>query len=86
VDIEKEIKDIKLKLAENNKMLHEMKVQAKWRLLGTILKWIIYLGIAFGSWYFIQPFVEQLIKTMQAVQGIKSQTEGIDFSAFLNLF
>ncbi|MBX4210645.1 hypothetical protein KW783_01605 [Candidatus Parcubacteria bacterium] len=58
---EKEMLERALNLAEeNNKMLRGMRRSMR---VGTILRvvyWIIIIGLAFGSFYFLQPYLNQL--------------------------
>lgn len=52
---------------ENNKMLHSMKRSMVMARIMSILYWIIIIGISVGAYYYIQPYVNQIIKTYGTV-------------------
>jgi hypothetical protein len=47
-------------LEENNEILHKLHRAEKLRQFGSLLYWLIVLGLAFGAYYFIQPYVDNL--------------------------
>lgn len=47
---------------ENNKMLHKIRNSARISSLLRLFYWIIVLGLSFGSYYLIQPYIDQLGK------------------------
>ena len=61
---------------ENNRMLHAMRRNA---FLGTLFKLLVYGGIALLSFWaylqYINPMLEQLLKTMQQMQGTGTQAQ-----------
>ncbi len=48
---------------ENNKMLHSMKRSLLMSRIMSILYWAIIIGASVGVFYYIQPYVDQLVKT-----------------------
>jgi hypothetical protein len=48
---------------ENNKMLHSMKRSMFWARVMSVLYWILIIGISVGAFYFLQPYVDQVVKT-----------------------
>jgi predicted MFS family arabinose efflux permease len=45
---------------ENNKILRKMRRAALWGRLTHILYWAVIVGASIGTFYYIQPYVEQL--------------------------
>ena len=81
---ERELLTQSIKIAEeNNKMLHSMRRSARISSFLRIVYWFIILGTAFGTYYFIQPYLDAVIKSynnmQQNVQLIK--TTGIKLPA-----
>ena len=46
---------------ENNKMLHSLMRSMRISRIISILYWVIIIGSALGAYYFIQPYINQLI-------------------------
>lgn len=44
----------------------------KWRRFWTIFRYVIYIGVLLGAFYFVTPYVEKMIATVQQLQGVKS--------------
>lgn len=63
---------------ENNQMLKKVRSVQKHAMLWSVLKWIIWIGIAFGSFYFLQPYVDRLMDLYNQVQGAQQS-----FNSFL---
>ncbi len=62
---------------DNNKMLHKIRSTQNWASFMRILYWVIIIGIAFGSFYYLQPYVDQ-------VQSIFKET-GTTFNQLKNI-
>ncbi len=45
---------------DNNKMLHKIRSAQNLASFMRILYWVVILGIAFGSFYYLQPYVDQV--------------------------
>ena len=59
---EKELLNKCVDLAEdNNKMLHSMRRSMRIASVMRALYWVLIIGSAFGAYYFIQPYLDQLI-------------------------
>ena len=51
-----------LKLSkENNELLIKVRRVQKWSQYSRIFYWILILGITYGAFYFIQPYLENLL-------------------------
>jgi hypothetical protein len=68
---------------ENNKMLHRLTRSLVWGRIIRIVYWTLLIGSAVGAYYFIQPYIEQIIGVYG---GTKSNLEGINsiFENFKN--
>ena len=59
---ERELLNKSVALAEeNNKILHSMKRSQRWTSIARAIYWILIIGSALGAYYFIQPYIDQLI-------------------------
>lgn len=47
----------------------------KWRRFWTILRYVIYIGILLGAFYFLNPYIEKLILIIQGFQSAQSPQE-----------
>lgn len=77
MDTDKEIRDIKEMVRENNRILKKMQSRFRWATIGTVVKWIIYLGILFGTWYYLQPFFDQMKETFISIQEAGGAVSGL---------
>lgn len=62
---------------ENNEMLHKIRGIQKRQVFFQILHWLIVIGIAIGTLYFLEPYIEQFqqftkefILTIEKIKGI----------------
>ena len=46
---------------ENNKMLHSIRRSMVLARIMSFMYWVLIIGSAVGAYYFIQPYIEQLI-------------------------
>lgn len=77
---DKQIKEI-LERQEKTQLLVEKLWKAeKWRRFWTIFKYVVYLGVIFGSFYFLTPYIERLINLFQELRGVEGTQ---DFQKFL---
>ncbi len=59
---------------ENNKMLHTLKSAMLWSRVMSVLYWVLIIGSALGAYYFIQPYIDQLL---EVYGGAKSNLDSI---------
>ena len=59
---------------ENNKMLHALKRSMLWSRVISVLYWVLIIGSALGAYYFVQPYVDQIMSTYN---GAKSNLDNI---------
>jgi hypothetical protein len=61
---EKELLEKSVLLAEdNNKILLSIKRGMQWSRILTVIYWLLIIGISIGAFYFVQPYVDQIVKT-----------------------
>ncbi len=65
---------------ENNKLLRSLHRSQRWSLIATILRWVVIVGISVGAFYFVEPYLKNLLNiytnTIPELQGKKSGTSG----------
>jgi hypothetical protein len=67
---ERELLNRSVLLAEdNNKILHSMKRSMFWARVMSVLYWILIIGISVGAFYFVQPYLDQVMKTYGSVSN-----------------
>ena len=72
---EREMLEKSLALAEdNNKMLHAMKRSMMWSRVMSFVYWALIIGSAVGAYYFIQPYIDQV---MGIYGGAKSNLDNV---------
>lgn len=74
-DDKKVLKEVLELSRENNKMLHKMKRAAFLNKLVRVFYWIIILGSAVSVYYYIQPVLQQLIRTYTDLLDTASQVK-----------
>lgn len=50
---------------ENNEMLKGVHRRARWSMFFWILRWVIVVGILFGAYYYVEPYVDKAVETYQ---------------------
>ena len=59
-----------LKLSEeNNKLLRKMRRSMRWGQVFTAFYWLVIAGTAVSVYYFIQPFIESALSTLQILSS-----------------
>jgi uncharacterized membrane protein len=61
---ERELLNKNIALAEeNNSMLRSIKRSMLWGRVMSVIYWILIIGISVGAFYFLQPYIDQVVKT-----------------------
>ncbi|MFA5931967.1 MAG: hypothetical protein WC793_01145 [Candidatus Paceibacterota bacterium] len=58
---------------ENNKMLHKIRNVQKWATFWSGLKVLIVIGIALGSFYFLEPYMNKAISLWDSISGTQQK-------------
>jgi len=56
---------------ENNKMLHKVRGVQKRQVLWSTIKFILIIGVAFGVFYFLEPYLNKVMNTFNQISGMK---------------
>ena len=54
---------------ENNKLLKSMQKLARWRTAFQIFYWVLIIGLTFGAFYFIQPYINSITGALGGRSG-----------------
>lgn len=73
---------------ENNALLRKMRRGARVRVGLHILYWVVIIGFSFGAYYLVEPYIGQVQKIYQGLQGDIDNVRGTantlgDFGALL---
>lgn len=73
---------------ENNKMLHKVRNVQKWAAFWQTFKILLIIGIAFGSFYFLEPYINKMVNLYNSVYGTtqKVNDQNSSFQDFLKKF
>ena len=83
---EKSLLERTYKLAEeNNEILRKMRRISRYGTIFKVVYWVVILGLSFGAYYFIQPYVESVSGLYGQVQGNVNSVENIK-NAFSEYF
>jgi hypothetical protein len=79
---ERELLTTSIKLAEeNNKLLRGMRRSARFSSFLRAIYWLIILGTAFGTYYFVKPFIDPIVKgfngMQQNIESVKDITNNL---------
>jgi hypothetical protein len=67
---EKELLEKSVALGEeNNKMLRSLTRSMRWGRIMRIVYWTLLIGSALGAYYFIQPYIEQVLGVYSGARG-----------------
>jgi len=61
---------------ENNKMLHKVRGVQKWAAFWSGLKIFIIIGIALGSFYFLEPYINKVTDLYNSISGTMQKAKG----------
>jgi hypothetical protein len=71
---------------ENNLMLRKVRSVQKWASYWAWLRTILIIGIALGSFYFLEPYFNKIISVWDTISGIQPQPNGTPVQDFLKKF
>ena len=71
---------------ENNKMLHKIRGVQKRGTLWQVLKLIVIIGIALGSFYYIEPYLNKIMDLYNSVSGMQQQINNSPIQDLLKKF
>lgn len=77
LETSQELRRLRELVEENNKMLKHMQSRARWAIFFSSLKWVVFVGIAIGSYFVVQPYIDQTMKLYGALQQTQVDSQGI---------
>lgn len=75
-----QIKKLQQTVDENHAMLVSVQRRARLSILFSGLKWIVILGITFGSFFYLQPYLEQILNTYSSIGSLTDSFAGVESS------
>ncbi len=69
---ENEIKEILERQEKTYILVEKLWKAEKWRRFWSILKYVIYIGVIFGAFYFLTPYIEHYIGLIQGFRSAQS--------------
>ena len=55
---------------ENNHILKGIRSSNRWSMLFKFFYWMIIIGVSVGAFYYIQPYIDSLMKAYTSIQNI----------------
>ncbi len=81
------LEETKKLVEDNNKILHSIQKRERLSFLVRILYWLVIIGIGVGAFYYVKPYMEQLMKVYQSIKETEQKIEQLPNSFDLkNLF
>ncbi|MDD4989190.1 MAG: hypothetical protein PHV42_02070 [Candidatus Pacebacteria bacterium] len=62
---------------ENNQLLRKMNRRAQWGTVTHIIYWIVIIGVTFGSYYYLQPYLNQVISLYSKANSTFNSLNGL---------
>jgi hypothetical protein len=62
---------------ENNRMLRKVRGVQKRQAVFSVLKWIVIIGVAVGAFYFLQPYIDNVLKFIQDSSASLNQLKNL---------
>ena len=72
---ENEIKEIVKKQEETLVLVQKLWQAEKWRRFWGILRYVVYIGVIFGAFYFLTPYIERYFSIIQGLRSAQSPQE-----------
>lgn len=69
-DIKKDIQEIRRVLDENTHTLASIQRRARISFLVSSLKWILLIGLSFGAFYFMKPYLDTAIDSYGSIKDM----------------
>lgn len=69
-EIREKLDELSEQVKENTRMTKSIYRRAKWASFFVIVKWLVIAAIAIGSLYYIQPYLETILKMYSSISGM----------------
>ncbi len=80
------LEETKKLVEDNNKILHSIQKRERLSFLVRILYWLVIIGIGVGAFYYVKPYMEQLMKVYQSIKETEQKIEELPSSFDLKTF
>jgi len=60
---------------DNNEMLHRVRGVQKRAFVWSVLKIIVIVGIAFGAFYYLEPYLNKVMNILTQISGMKQNVD-----------
>ena len=75
MESDQELLEENLKLTkENNKILRGLRRTQRLGIVFTVFKWLIVISLTLGTYYYLQPFLEQLLQVYSGLGDFYNST------------
>jgi hypothetical protein len=88
-EMREELEEIKEMMVENSKMIKRLHNAYRISYSVSIIKWVIIIGFTLGTFYYIQPYLENILKLYGSINSLTGGVEnngGIDILNALKKF
>lgn len=72
-ELHKKIDDLTELAEENQRMIRNLYQRARMATVFIFIKWFIIIGITIGSFYYLQPFIDNLVGIYGGISGGSGQ-------------
>lgn len=62
-----ELEKIEELVEENNRLLHKLVTDLRWRRLISLAKWVFIIGLTLGLYYYVQPFINEIRSLYESI-------------------
>ncbi len=78
---------------ENNRILHALRSAQRRASMFRLLYWLVVIGLGFGAFYYIQPYLEQIMgvyagaqSSIDSIQNATSSIQNGDWKSILDSY
>ncbi len=79
--MEPEIQEIQETVEDNNRILRKLLAYQRYSTIISVFKWSLIIGTALGTYYFLQPVIDQVLATYQSLGGVFGPESFLNFGS-----
>lgn len=79
--MDEEVQDIKETVEDNNRILRKLLAHQRYNTIISVFKWALIIGTALGTYYFLQPYVDQVLATYEVLNGTFGPQNFLNFGS-----
>jgi hypothetical protein len=85
-ELSAKIDELSLMIEENQRMTKSMYRRAQVSMYFVAIKWIVIIGLTLGSLYYVQPYLETMLKVYSTLGGDSAQpAQKVDAAGIFDL-